>query len=336
MTPNNQRVFLIVMLCGISLHAVLGQLDWFHSFSKGNKGTRTPVTSTQRTEVGQNNGGDDDDDDVMNRLGQVESVKEFMALLRINGRAVTEEDIFDRDDGKQYISGGGRMAIPDTCSPRNVTIRIKMEGETDSDIAYFPRCTKIERCGGCTSDPNLACVPRYTERISLKVLKGRVPYPGAAHLEFTGFANVIVDRHMTCKVSCKLNAQSCGPLKTFDGRRCSCKCTATSVCPPPLVWDSENCSCACGNVIQCCEDKSSDDCGMVWNTKTCQCDLTDDGRIHISAGAAKTIAESAGTTTAPASTGQPDPCLRFTCPGRLRKVRKGTVCRCSFSFFRKG
>ena len=63
---------------------------------------------------------------------------------------------------------GGLFATPDECSPRNMSVRLPLD-YSDSQVAYYPECTIIQRCGGCLPAPDMACVPSYREEVVLMV-----------------------------------------------------------------------------------------------------------------------------------------------------------------------
>ena len=62
------------------------------------------------------------------------------------------------------------MATSDECSPRNMSVRLPLD-YSDNQIAYYPECTMVQRCGGCCPTQFLSCEPRYKEKIVLKVRK---------------------------------------------------------------------------------------------------------------------------------------------------------------------
>ncbi|CAL1544186.1 unnamed protein product [Lymnaea stagnalis] len=216
--------------------------------------------------------------DAMTLLQNVSTIEAFVALLTKNGRQMTISDIYsvnDSETGKMVIEGGGRLAEPDDCSPRLTTVRLNFTN--DSRVVHFPRCTKIERCGGCCSSANLECVPAYAERVSLKVVKAEMKTLGSSHMTYTGFSTVIVDRHVTCRVQCSLNEQKCGPLKTFLQNQCSCRCKEYRRCQSPHIWDPESCDCKCAVEQNCC--LAGQPCALVLNPSTCECSV--DGRTLI-------------------------------------------------------
>ncbi|XP_012945067.1 uncharacterized protein LOC101849091 [Aplysia californica] len=288
----------------------------------------------------------------MSRLRGVATVGEFLDLLvDQDGNPITPDTIFseyDSESGKQVIQGGGRMAEPDDCSPRNMTVRLEMPNADPNDV-FFPQCTRMERCGGCCSSQHLQCVPAYTERVSLKVVKARSPFPGSTHLTYSGFAPVIVDRHVRCVVHCTLNAERCGPMKRFVRSQCDCKCRQYKRCRPPHIFSPETCDCECvGGVQDCCAGASQNggSCGLVFDTRSCRCVL-ENGRAHIaseitgfqnstddfddedtSSPEPTTTTTTTTTTATTTPTAQDDPCAAITCPRGLRRVARNGGCSC--------
>lgn len=200
---------------------------------------------------------------------------DFLRLLvNEDGSPVTEDEIFtpETQDGKRVITGGGVMATPDECSPRNVSVRLPLDYST-SNVAYWPECTMVQRCGGCTQ-PNLACEPLYKEKIVLKVMRAEYSHPGAMNLQWKGYQSVEVERHLSCRPTCTLNATICGPLKTFQPYQCKCQCKSFSQCNSLQRWDETSCSCGCPNALSCCpagQDQST--CQNRFDHATCRCML---------------------------------------------------------------
>ncbi|KAH9505691.1 hypothetical protein Btru_055511 [Bulinus truncatus] len=250
----------------------------------------------------------------------IHTVQDFIGLLRQeDGRPLVMSELFseyDNTTGKFVVAeGGGRVAEPDDCSPRMTTVRLNFT-HTDPKVVYFPQCTKIERCGGCCSSPNLECIPSYTERVSMRVFKAEVSSTEEG-LVYKGFAPVIVERHVMCRIQCSLSAEKCGPSKTFVRHQCVCKCRDVQRCQPPRVWDPDLCSCTCAVQTECCPNGQP--CGLAFNRDTCQCS-PDTGVVRISASNTYTEGNnnqivnvsSSGATTVAANSN--DPCANWSCP----------------------
>jgi hypothetical protein len=240
----------------------------------------TEVTSNRPTRSGSEQ--EDQDDSAVTKLLNITTMADFFSLLVTpDGDTVTENDVYSNytdDSGAVYINAGGRMAQPDDCSPRDTSVRLPFDS-SNPNVVYFPRCTKIERCGGCCASTNLECVPSYTERVTYKVVKAEVPYAGSSHLEWKGeFSSVILERHVNCRVQCTLTPDKCGPKKEFLDRQCECKCKEYARCQPPHIWDPQECECKCAEVLTCCT--SGENCGLVFIKETCECGV-DNGEIGL-------------------------------------------------------
>uniref|UniRef100_A0A0B7B9G0 Platelet-derived growth factor (PDGF) family profile domain-containing protein n=1 Tax=Arion vulgaris TaxID=1028688 RepID=A0A0B7B9G0_9EUPU len=267
----HRGILVYLLLLGYSLCWISGQPSL---------GTETtPTVTVSQASVRENRQQTEDAEDYQNsatyQMQNINNFSDFINLLTRNGNPVDFYDIFSNTtnstDGRLHINTGDRIAQPDECSPRDTTVRLTFENSHPNWV-YFPRCTQIERCGGCCASTNLECVPSYIERVTYKVLKAEVPFPGSPLLEWKGeFSSVILERHMSCRVQCTLTSIKCGPKKEFLNRQCECKCRNYLRCQPPLVWDPEHCECKCAEVLTCC--KQGELCGLVFNKDTCECGI---------------------------------------------------------------
>ncbi|XP_076467422.1 uncharacterized protein LOC143298492 [Babylonia areolata] len=213
------------------------------------------------------------------RRGGIHNVNDFIDLLVTDdGRNVTEDDIFSpfqTEDGKRVINGGGIMATSDECSPRNMSVRLPLD-YSDNQVAYYPECTMVQRCGGCTPTQFLSCEPRYKEKIVLKVLRARYLYPGALSMRWEGFSSVEVERHLSCRAVCNLDPSDCLRNQRFDPYQCKCLCVRFQSCRNAKVWDPEQCYCRCPNEGPCCAESGEEDdrtCTSYFDRDFCECTL---------------------------------------------------------------
>ncbi|KAI8798775.1 balbiani ring protein 3 [Biomphalaria glabrata] len=301
----------------------------------------------------------------MEQLRRINTLEAFMDILRLDdGQAFNVTDFitsYDNETGKFLVSeGGGRIADPDDCSPRLSTVRLNVTSP-DPKIVFFPQCTKMERCGGCCSSPNLECVPSYTERVSLKVFKAEVPSTDATQFVYKGFQTVIAERHLMCRIQCTLDETKCGPQKLFLRNQCMCKCRQDLRCDSPRAWDPEVCSCVCAIKKECCP--SGQQCGLIFDPVKCDCAINNNV-MRASSGAnitaeqhqnywstygnntsnamndletqtASPTSTTTSTTLPPTITTVPlpvpdDPCARHSCPGNMIKVvvLPANICGC--------
>ncbi|RUS75625.1 hypothetical protein EGW08_016618 [Elysia chlorotica] len=203
----------------------------------------------------------------LDRMMNVKNMEEFMSLLTINGRRVTENDMYSPYPSRSKLrisSEGGFVAKADHCSPREMTVDLELP-EPNQRMVYFPRCTRLERCGGCDSSGHVSCVPEKTETRVLNVAKAQVPFPESENLLFLGFEKVKVERHMSCRLQCNLSQEKCGKLKLFLPSQCACVCPEIGRCRVPTEWDPQNCRCVCPKNQEC-------PAGQKVNQINCRCE----------------------------------------------------------------
>ncbi|KAF5305938.1 hypothetical protein FQR65_LT07549 [Abscondita terminalis] len=137
--------------------------------------------------------------------------------------------------------------------PELQTVRIATT--EDPSILYIPSCTRIERCGGCCSHSLLSCQPVATETVSFQVVKTQ--FQGGSKLKYVGKEVVLVEKHVKCKCSCKVQAKDCNGFQQYSAGECRCACTnidEEKKCNKEStlkLWNPEVCSCQCRNVLQC-------------------------------------------------------------------------------------
>ncbi|KAK7097037.1 uncharacterized protein [Littorina saxatilis] len=357
-----------VLLCSIIVLMVSGQeqgnrRDIFRHLNRGN-------TQVVHLDPGNDSSSPNGSDSIRTwqdlvTSGQgVHDVNDFLGLLtKSDGSAVTEDDIYSQYQtaaGKRVIIGGGLMATSDECSPRNMSVRLPLDF-SDNQIAYYPECTMVQRCGGCCPTQFLSCEPLYKEKIVLKVLRARYLYPGAFSMEWEGFSTVELERHLSCHAVCTLQADDCGPKKVFMPHQCKCKCLTSERCVNNKKWDDDTCSCRCENEHSCCsEDEDERTCVMYFDQSACACSLKESigaspnaSQAEIEAWLASrssrssnalppfdttsTTATATPTTTATTTTiptTPADPCSSHSCPrGMVKQMRSGR-CVCSFNWSR--
>ncbi|KAL8606233.1 hypothetical protein ACOMHN_012865 [Nucella lapillus] len=213
-------------------------------------------------------------------MNDVHNISDFIRLLTRDGEPVREEDIIVRsenDDGKIVIAGSDDILAPsDECSPRNTTVRLRLMDQ-DPNVVIYPECTRVERCGGCTPTPYLACEPLYKEMVVLQVLKARYSYPGAISMNMEGVAPVQVERHLTCRATCTLTQEDCGGNSRFVPHLCRCQCQSYKHCNSRQEWNNVKCKCECPDEVSCCShDKAGVQnrrCPMFFDHNFCECTL---------------------------------------------------------------
>ncbi|XP_075158501.1 PDGF- and VEGF-related factor 1 isoform X1 [Haematobia irritans] len=128
---------------------------------------------------------------------------------------------------------------------------------------YFPRCTRVKRCGGCCSTPWMSCQPTKTEIVNYQVY--RYCYEHGA--KFCGLDVIPVEQHLECKCDCRIKPKDCNPYQVYED--CRCHCTNTDARDKCLElehkdWDDESCRCVCRQTENCTT-------GSYYDENQCKC-----------------------------------------------------------------
>ncbi|XP_073833633.1 PDGF- and VEGF-related factor 1 isoform X3 [Musca autumnalis] len=131
---------------------------------------------------------------------------------------------------------------------------------------YFPRCTRVKRCGGCCSTPWMSCQPTKTEIVNYQVY--RYCYEHGA--KFCGLDIIPVEQHLECKCDCRVKPKDCNAYQTYED--CRCHCTNTDARDKCLElehkdWDENSCRCVCRQTENCTT-------GSYYDENQCKCLLT--------------------------------------------------------------
>ncbi|XP_041359024.1 vascular endothelial growth factor A-like [Gigantopelta aegis] len=251
---------------------------------------------------------------LLQAIEKARTAEEFLQYVMINGHPARLSDVYMQTDenGEQvYASDAYRRPISDECGPRLTTVKIPRE-LGDHNIIYFPKCTPIERCGGCCAEDKHKCHPTRTETVEIHVLTARIPHPGAGHFAWAGIRTVHFERHLACGPACKITREDCNVTQTYNKMDCSCRCYYQRPCFPLQTWDEATCSCKCRTVLNCSPS--------TFNPETCQCEIN-------------------GGKTDPNTTQSYNPCLTQFCPPRFHKTvypNKPNRCVCTPPFFGPG
>ncbi|XP_054088144.1 uncharacterized protein LOC105212013 isoform X2 [Zeugodacus cucurbitae] len=168
-----------------------------------------------------------------------------------------------------------QQAKPAACIPENTVVPlIPLEPSKDPKIDYFPKCTRVKRCGGCCSSQLMSCQPVETETINFQV----VPFEVATgnRMRLYGKEIVVVEQHTKCKCDCRIKAEDCKQYQRYLPDRCTCECTnddARQKCYEQThkFWDETECRCVC-------RDSQSCTTGTIFDESQCACiDITNDG-----------------------------------------------------------
>uniref|UniRef100_T1P996 Platelet-derived growth factor (PDGF) n=1 Tax=Musca domestica TaxID=7370 RepID=T1P996_MUSDO len=128
---------------------------------------------------------------------------------------------------------------------------------------FFPRCTRVKRCGGCCNTPWMSCQPTKTEIVNYQVY--RYCYEHGA--KFCGLDIIPVEQHLECKCDCRVKPTDCNAYQTYD--ECRCHCTNTEARDKCLElehkdWDENSCRCVCRHPENCTT-------GSYYDENQCKC-----------------------------------------------------------------
>lgn len=155
------------------------------------------------------------------------------------------------------------IAKPANCIPESTVVPLEpLHPSNDPSILYFPRCTRVKRCGGCCPSPLLSCQPVETETIDFTIFK--VQYTGKSKMPLREQEHVLVDQHTKCKCDCKIKKEDCNAYQVYDKSQCRCNCTnynARDKClsEDDKIWDYETCKCKCRENQECTTGTYFDD-----------------------------------------------------------------------------
>ncbi|KAL9879371.1 uncharacterized protein LOC119639092 isoform X1 [Glossina fuscipes] len=148
------------------------------------------------------------------------------------------------------------------CIPENSVVDLTPLNPKNN---YFPRCTRVKRCGGCCSTQWMSCQPTKIEVINFQVY--RYCYDEGA--KFCGLDVIPVEQHLECKCDCRIKPEDCNAFQRYQD--CRCHCTndeARSKCLQldHKTWDDVNCRCVC---------KQNENCttGSYYDENQCKCVL---------------------------------------------------------------
>ncbi|XP_039961229.1 uncharacterized protein LOC120775227 isoform X1 [Bactrocera tryoni] len=165
------------------------------------------------------------------------------------------------------------------CMPESTVVPlIPLESSNDPKIDYFPKCTRVKRCGGCCGSQLMSCQPAETETINFEVIPFEVV--GGRKMRLRGKDIVVVEQHTKCKCDCRIKAEvgsrDCKQYQRYRPDKCSCECTNDDALQKCLeqghkYWDETECRCVC-------RDSQSCTTGTIFDDSQCACiDITDDG-----------------------------------------------------------
>lgn len=160
------------------------------------------------------------------------------------------------------------------CEPEMRTIDLSEYTHTsvDPDIAVFPRCIRVPRCGGCCGPSDLLqCLPtKVTIKEVPRVLQRLTV--ASKDSKNTIQETVQVEYHESCSCQCRVQERDCDPSKhQYHRDKCKCMCVNTKdqsecMADPDKEWYPNDCSCMCRNVKKCST-------GLRFSHDTCACEI---------------------------------------------------------------
>lgn len=167
-----------------------------------------------------------------------------------------------------FASTPSKMAAPDNCSPRKTTVVIEQPKERND--LFWPSCTRVMKCGGCSGHESQVCVPTHRGKTKTKinVVRVRLPYAGAAAFEYVGMEMLEIESHTDCVEECRIKAEDCDDsVHVYSEQDCSCRCKKTKYvkCSDPKTWNKVTCSCQCPKVKKCTH-------GLYFSNDSCSCE----------------------------------------------------------------
>ncbi|XP_052828401.1 uncharacterized protein LOC106872293 [Octopus bimaculoides] len=188
------------------------------------------------------------------KVNKLTSLKDLQEFLHVN-------------DGDFQYASTSEIVNADYCSPRLTTIEIPQP--TEYNKYYWPKCTRVKRCGGCAEHESLACVPTTKGKVFKKVQVVRLNYDyyGAPSLTLDRVVGIDLETHTDCEQVCKVTEDDCDDkIHIYSSADCSCRCkpSLNTRCTHPKTWNKKTCRCTCPKLKACGH-------GLYFNKILCTC-----------------------------------------------------------------
>lgn len=212
------------------------------------------------------------------------------AFLQMMGKAIKESLLphHDHVDHHDHGDNVAQDAVPQertarsytpptdilseaACEPEMRTIDLSEYTFTarDPDIAVYPRCVRVPRCGGCCGPSDmLQCQPTKVSVNNVVVRKW-----SAKHAKKVITQELVpLEYHDSCACQCRIQERDCDPEKQrYSKEKCKCLCLSSRdhkkcVMNPDKVWNPSDCTCRCRSIKRCST-------GLKMNPDTCSCQV---------------------------------------------------------------
>jgi hypothetical protein len=160
------------------------------------------------------------------------------------------------------------------CEPEMRTIDLSEYTFTsrDPDVAVYPRCVRVPRCGGCCGPSDmLQCMPTKVTMKNVVLRKW-----SAKHAKKSMTSELVpLEFHESCACQCRIQEKDCVPHKQrYSKEKCKCLCLSSRdhkkcVMNPDKVWNPSDCTCKCRSLKRCST-------GLKFNPDTCSCQISGD------------------------------------------------------------
>jgi len=168
------------------------------------------------------------------------------------------------------------------CSPELRSVELDIPEEPG--VLVFPRCVRLQRCGGCCQGSRLQCQPTSTANVTVRVKKFSMRRSvRSARLEKRGgsrggsrgrrrrtptarLLEVPAVQHTACGCQCRV--RQCSPLHYLSQCACHCKDRMAEEQCKGLKshhWDTSSCACLCNTEASCSTTQA-------FNHSTCRCE----------------------------------------------------------------
>ncbi|XP_046802030.1 uncharacterized protein LOC111675245 isoform X1 [Lucilia cuprina] len=254
---------LVLFTCSLLLcvHVAAGENDarFVYNKSKTDAATSAETTDTN-VKLLEENETDPIPMDFYRQLNNITDISEFIEKF-IDPESIDPQLGIHENLKRNVERAAVIRAKAANCIPENTVVDLTPINPKSN---YFPRCTRVKRCGGCCSTQWMSCQATKTEIVNFQVY--RYCYE-EVKAKFCGFEVIPVEQHLECKCDCRKKPEDCNSYQRYQDCRCHCindeareKCLNLE----HKIWDDENCRCVC---------KQNENCttGSYYDENQCKC-----------------------------------------------------------------